>query len=70
MLKEIEASMAGAQIAPVAVTARNPDFGKLAGAYGIGYTRPGSLVELQAQVRTALAADGPTLIHMTPAIGD
>ncbi len=68
LLKEIEASMAGAQIAPVAVRAFNPDFGMLAAAYGIGYRRPGALAELQADVKAAFTADGPTLIHMTPAL--
>lgn len=66
MLKEIEASMARAQIAPVAVKAMNPDFGTLAAAYGIGYVKPGSLAELQNAAVAALATDGPTLIHMTP----
>ena len=66
MLKEIEASMEGSQIAPVAVKAFNPDFGDLAKAYGIGYERPGSLGELAGAVQRALAADGPVIVHMTP----
>ena len=65
MLKEIEASMAASQIAPVAVQARNPDFGTLAAAYGIGYAEPESLGALQAHVADALGADGPTIIRMT-----
>jgi len=68
MLKEIEASMAGSQIAPVAVKAMNPEFGTLAAAYGIGYVKPGSLEALQDAVQAALAADGPTIVHMTPAL--
>lgn len=69
MLKEIEASMASAQIAPVAIKALNPDFGTLAAAYGIGYARPESLPDLQRAVKDALGRPGPTLIHMTPATG-
>ncbi len=68
MLKEIEASMARSQIAPVAVKALNPDFGQLAAAYGLGYAKPATLTALQTDVQTALTANGPTLIHMTPAL--
>lgn len=69
-LGAIEASMTSAQIAPNAVIARNPDFGKLADAYGAGYAAPGTLGEMQGAVRAALAADRPTLIRVTPQIGD
>ena len=68
MLKEIEASMAAAQIAPVAVTARPPDFGRLAEAYGVGYQRPSGIGELTMALRAALTDRRPTLIHMTPAM--
>jgi len=68
MLKEIEASMASAQIAPVAVKAFNPAFDKLAEAYGIGYVKPGDLDALKSAVQAALKAEGPVLIHMTPAM--
>lgn len=68
MLKEIEASMQSAQIAPVAVRAKNPDFGKLAAAYGIGYACPDDLAALKDAVAEALSAMGPTLIRMTPAL--
>lgn len=67
-LKEIEDSMVRAQIAPNAVVARNPDFCKLAEAFGAYSVTPGSLDALQAAVRAALTADGPTLIYVTPAI--
>ena len=67
-LKEIEDSMVRAQIAPRAIQAHNPDFCALARAWGARAARPGSLDELQQAVRAALAADGPTLIHMTPAM--
>ncbi|PTX56379.1 acetolactate synthase-1/2/3 large subunit/5-guanidino-2-oxopentanoate decarboxylase [Litoreibacter ponti] len=65
-LKEIEDSMVAAQIAPNAVIARNPDFCALARAYGARAARPESLAAFQDAVRDALAADTPTLIHMTP----
>jgi 5-guanidino-2-oxopentanoate decarboxylase len=67
-LKEIEDSMRNAQIAPNAVVARNPDFCKLAEAFGARATRPADLAALQADVKAALAADRPTLIHVTPEI--
>ncbi len=67
-LKEIEASMARSQIAPVGVKALNPDFGKLATAYGLGYSRPASLSDLRTDLGEALGAAGPTLIHMTPSL--
>jgi acetolactate synthase-1/2/3 large subunit/5-guanidino-2-oxopentanoate decarboxylase len=68
-LKEIEDSMVRAQIAPNAVVTRNPDFCRLAEAYGAAATRPGSLDALQADVAAAFAADRPTLIHVTPELG-
>jgi 5-guanidino-2-oxopentanoate decarboxylase len=67
-LKEIEDAMRNAQIAPNAVVARNPDFCKLAEAFGARATRPADLTVLQADVKAALAADGPTLIHVTPEV--
>jgi len=67
-LKEIEDSMTASQIAPNAVVARNPDFLKLAEAWGARAATPASLDELQRDVLTALRADRPTLIRMTPAL--
>ena len=69
-LGAIEASMVGAQIAPNAVVARNPDFVKLAEAFGAAAVRPATLGEMQDAVRTAFSAFRPTLIHVTPQIGD
>jgi acetolactate synthase-1/2/3 large subunit/5-guanidino-2-oxopentanoate decarboxylase len=69
-LGAIEASMVGAQIAPNAVVARNPDFMKLAEAFGAGAVRPAGLPELQTAVAAAFRADGPTLIYVTPDIAD
>jgi acetolactate synthase-1/2/3 large subunit/5-guanidino-2-oxopentanoate decarboxylase len=67
-LKEIEDSMVRGQIAPNAVVARNPDFVKLAEAFGAAATAPGSLAELQEAVTTAFSAGRPTLIHVTPEV--
>lgn len=65
-LKEIEDSMTRAQIAPNAVIARNPDFCKLAEAYGANSSAPRSIAAFKAAITQALAAQGPTLIHVTP----
>ncbi|KIN61545.1 putative acetohydroxy acid synthase large subunit [Sulfitobacter noctilucae] len=67
-LGEIEDSMVRAQIAPNAVVARNPDFVKLAEAFGAGAVAPQTLEEMQAAVAAAFKADGPTLIYLTPAL--
>ena len=67
-LGAIEDSMVAAQIAPNAVIQRNPDFLRLAEAYGASAAAPQSLSELQATVTAAFAAEGPTLIHVTPEI--
>ncbi|WP_223421737.1 5-guanidino-2-oxopentanoate decarboxylase [Tateyamaria pelophila] len=67
-LGEIEDSMVRAQIAPNAVIAHNPDFCKLAEAFGAQSAAPQSLHDMQAAVRTAFDADGPTLIYVTPDI--
>lgn len=65
-LKEIEDSMLSSQIAPNAVVARNPDFCALARAFGAKACKPGDIGQLQAAIKAALSADGPTLIHITP----
>ncbi|MEM9551009.1 MAG: 5-guanidino-2-oxopentanoate decarboxylase [Pseudomonadota bacterium] len=67
-LKEIEDCMVSSQIAPNAVVARNPDFCKLAEAFGALATAPTTLVDLQRAVLAAFDAKGPTLIHVTPEI--
>ncbi len=67
-LKEIEASMSQAQVAPLGVKAFNPDFSSLASAYGIGYSRPACLSDLRDDLVCALHAVSPTLIHMTPSL--
>ncbi|MEL6619105.1 MAG: thiamine pyrophosphate-binding protein [Pseudomonadota bacterium] len=67
-LGEIEDSMTRAQIAPNAVVARNPDFCKLAEAFGAYAVAPKTLDEMQEVVRAAFDADGPTLVYLTPDI--
>ncbi|MEM7319819.1 MAG: thiamine pyrophosphate-binding protein [Pseudomonadota bacterium] len=67
-LKEIEDSMVHAQIAPNAVIARNPDFCRLASAFGAAAVRPTSLDDIGPAVSEALGAHVPTLIHLTPDI--
>ncbi|WP_424433190.1 5-guanidino-2-oxopentanoate decarboxylase [Planktotalea sp.] len=67
-LKEIEDSMVRSQIAPNAVIARNPDFCKLAEAYGAASARPDTLADLATEMKKALDRKGPTLIHVTPDI--
>lgn len=68
-LKEIEDSMTRAQIAPNAVIARNPDFSKLAEAYGAQARAPRSIAEFKRAIGDALSNNGPTLIHITPETG-
>ncbi len=63
-LGEIEDSMVRAQIAPNAVVQRNPDFCKLAEAYGAASAAPTDLAAFQQAIKGALAADGPTIIHV------
>ena len=65
-LGQIRDDMVMKGIQPNAVTLRNPDFQLLARAYGLRAERPENLRALAAAIRAALAADGPTLIEMTP----
>jgi len=67
-LGEIEDSMVRAQIAPNAVIAHNPDFCKLAEAFGARAVAPATLDEMQEAVSAAFDAEGPTLIYLTPAM--
>lgn len=67
-LGEIADSMTAAQIAPNAVTARNPDFLKLAEAYGARAAQPADLAELPHIIRAAFAAPVPTLIRLRPGL--
>lgn len=63
-LGEIEDSMVRAQIAPNAVIQRNPDFLKLAEAYGAAAAAPANLTEFAEVLQTALATKGPTVIRV------
>lgn len=67
-LGEIEDSMTRAQIAPNAVVARNPDFCKLAEAYGAYSAAPETLSDLRDALSAAFQADAPTLIRITPGV--
>ncbi len=67
-LGEIEDSMVRAQIAPNAVVAHNPDFCKLAEAFGALSAAPKTLSELPEVLKQALNAGRPTLIYLTPDI--
>ena len=67
-LQEIESSMVASQIAPNSVVARNPDFCRLAEAFGAQSAAPGALSELPAVFAKAFAAKGPTLVYMSPDI--
>jgi thiamine pyrophosphate-dependent acetolactate synthase large subunit-like protein len=53
-------------IQPNAVTLKNPDFQALAKAYRCAAEKPASLKALASAIKTALSAEGPTLIEMTP----
>ena len=63
-LKEIEDSMLSAQIAPNAVISKNPNFCKLAEAYGIVFTEPENIKDFQNSIVEAFSRDGPTLIYL------
>ena len=64
-LGEIEDSMVSAQITPNAVLQKNPDFVKLAEAYGCATSAPKTLADLELSIVKALDANGPTVIHVT-----
>ena len=67
-LGQIRDNMVQAGIQPNAVTLRNPDFQMLARAYGCAAAKPASLEDLGKAITAALAAEGPTLIEITPRI--
>ena len=66
-LKAIEDSMVGAQIAPTAVQALNPDFCALANAYGARSKRPVTVKDLKNDLKEAHRAGKPTLIYLSSA---
>ena len=67
-LGQIRDDMVQKGIQPNAVTLKNPDFQMLAKAFGVIAEKPASLQALAIAIKSALVADGPTLIEMTPAI--
>ncbi|MEL6641179.1 MAG: 5-guanidino-2-oxopentanoate decarboxylase [Pseudomonadota bacterium] len=67
-LGEIAESMVAAQIAPNAVTLKNPDFSAFARSFGAAAAAPKTLDEIAPVLDAAFSYKGPTLIHMTPAI--
>jgi 5-guanidino-2-oxopentanoate decarboxylase len=65
-LGQIRDDMVNKAIQPNAVTLQNPDFQMLARAYGARAERPENLKALAIAITTALSAEGPTVIEMTP----
>jgi thiamine pyrophosphate-dependent acetolactate synthase large subunit-like protein len=65
-LGQIRDDMVNKGIQPNAVTLINPDFQALAKAYKCNAAKPASLEALEEAIATALKADRPTLIEMTP----
>lgn len=65
-LGQIRDDMVNKGIQPNAVTPKNPDFQMVAKAYGLNAEKPQNLEALSSAIRSALEADGPTLIEMTP----
>jgi len=63
-LGQIAANMRDVGIPEIAVKPRNPDFQTLAQAYGIRSVRPDSLAGVEAALREAFQAKGPTLIEV------
>ena len=65
-LGEIRDNMLEAEISPVGVIARNPDFIALARAFGCVGVAPTSCAGLQEALAQAIIHPGVTLIEMTP----
>jgi 5-guanidino-2-oxopentanoate decarboxylase len=63
-LGQIAEGMNERGIPEIGVRLRNPDYLKLGDAFGCYTTRPGSIAEFQAALRSAFQADRPTLIEM------
>jgi len=63
-LGQIAEGMVERGIPEIGVRQRNPDFIKLARAFGSRAVRPASLPRLKSALRAAFAADGPTLIEL------
>jgi 5-guanidino-2-oxopentanoate decarboxylase len=63
-LAQIRDGMIVRDIPTIGVNQHNPDFVKLAEAYGCRTAEPESFEELEAAVKTAFDAGGPTVIHL------
>jgi 5-guanidino-2-oxopentanoate decarboxylase len=63
-LGQIAEGMNERGIPEIGVRLRNPDYIKLAEAFGCQTAKPGSLAEFQASLRSAFFADRPTLIEV------
>jgi 5-guanidino-2-oxopentanoate decarboxylase len=63
-LAQIAEGMVERGIPEIGVRQRNPDFIKLGKAFGCRTVRPSSLARFKAALRSAFAADGPTLIEL------
>jgi 5-guanidino-2-oxopentanoate decarboxylase len=61
---QIAQNMRDVGIPEIAVKQKNPDFHTLAAAYGIRAVRPDSLKGIEAALREAFTANGPTLIEV------
>ncbi|GAB2175164.1 5-guanidino-2-oxopentanoate decarboxylase [Dongia sp. agr-C8] len=61
---QIAQNMRDVGIPEIAVKQKNPDFQTLAAAYGIRAVRPDSLEGIEAALREAFTAKGPTLIEV------
>ena len=66
-LAEIRDGMAVRGIPEIGVHPRNPDFIKLADSFGCATAEPQNAAALEAAVRAALEASGPTLIRLEEA---
>jgi 5-guanidino-2-oxopentanoate decarboxylase len=66
-LGQIREDMVDAQIIPIGVTARNPDFAALAGAYGAAAVRAQNTGDLTVAIQNALVRAVPTLIEVVDA---
>ena len=67
-LGQIRDDMVMKGIQPNAVSLINPDFAKLAEAYGCGAERPQSLGELSDAIKAGLTAEMPVVIEIRPSI--
>jgi len=63
-LGEIRDGMRARQMPEIAVHPLNPDFESLIKSFGARYEAPGNIDALEPTIARALAADGPTVVHV------